>query len=170
MIWVATAATPANAAPTAATAAPGERSSDRLAGRDQPETEQYRQNCVGRDGHGQLGGEAGVATHDSGADQVGAGRLLALPGVPYHGERAHQGRQHRDQNEFADHGVGADGCAGGESEHPDSGTGRRDLPLPRRRRRDGLRRPGTNGLDTAVAITPDGATYVLGTGRHGHHY
>ena len=43
--------------------------------------------------HDQGGGQAGVPADDGGADQLGPAGLLALPGVPHHGERAHQGRR-----------------------------------------------------------------------------
>ena len=92
-----TAATPANTMPKRADRDAGhERAGRRLPGRDPGQAQRPASDDVGADRDDEGGGEAGMPADDGGADQLGAPRLLVLPGVAHDGERAHQRGQHRE--------------------------------------------------------------------------
>ena len=87
------------------------------------------QRDVGADGDDEGGGQAGVTADDGGADQLGAPGLLVLARVPDDRQRAHQCREHREQEIAADHRRRALARAGGDAEDPQRGSAREELRL-----------------------------------------
>ena len=90
---------------------------------------EHGQHDVGADRDDEGGGQRGVPTDDGGADQLGAPRLLVLPGVAHDGEHAHQRGEHREQDVAADQHRGADADPGRDAEDPHGRSAREDLGL-----------------------------------------